>query len=156
MIIVVSGVPGTGKTTIARALAKKLKFRYLDVNKVIKKYHLSEGYDKLRKTHIIDIKKLNKALIKEIKDSDDLVIDSHLAHCLPKRYVDLCIITHCKLKTLEGRLKKRRYHKLKIRENLDSEIFDVCLSEAKEAGHKILEIDTSKGFGVAKKIKVLG
>ena len=37
-IIIVTGTPGTGKTTIAKKLAKKLNFHYLDVNNVIKKY----------------------------------------------------------------------------------------------------------------------
>ncbi|GAF74200.1 unnamed protein product, partial [marine sediment metagenome] len=74
----------------------------------------------------------------------------HLSHYLPKKYIDLCIITKCNLKTLEKRLKKKRYNKAKIRENLDCEIFDICLNEAKEAKHKILIIDTTKGININK------
>jgi len=33
----------------------------------------------------------------------------------------------------------------KVRENLDSEIFGVCLEDAKEAKHRILTLDTTKG-----------
>ena len=66
-IIVVSGTSGTGKTTIAKKLAKKLKAKYIDVKKIIDKYKLSEGIDKKFKSKIIDIKKLNKILIKIIK-----------------------------------------------------------------------------------------
>jgi broad-specificity NMP kinase len=43
-------------------------------------------------------------------------------------------------------LKKRRYGKNKVKENVECEIFDVCLNEAKEKGHKILVIDTTKGI----------
>ena len=75
-----------------------------------------------------------------------IIIDSHLSHYLPKKYVDLCVITKCSLKTLEKRLKKKKYSKEKIKENLECEIFDVCLNEAKEAGHKILVVDTTKGI----------
>jgi len=39
-----------------------------------------------------------------------------------------------------------KYSKEKVRENLDSEIFDVCLVEAKENGHKIKIVDSSKGL----------
>jgi len=53
--IVITGIPCTGKTTLAKQLAKRLNFHYLDVNKIIKKYKISEGYDKKRKTKIIDV-----------------------------------------------------------------------------------------------------
>jgi len=191
-VVIITGTPGTGKTTLAKQLAKKLNFHYLDVNKIIKKYKISEGYDKKRKTIIIDIKKLNKALINEIKNHRKLIqnnsikktsitksnkkiknnnnklirneknnkiikkgiiIDSHLSHHLPRKYVDLCMITKCNLKVLEGRLKKKKYSKDKIRENLDAEIFDVCLIESKQNKQKILVIDTTKGINIEKNIK---
>jgi len=47
-VICVSGVPGTGKTTLSKKLAKKLGFHYIDVNKIISKYRLSEGFDRKR------------------------------------------------------------------------------------------------------------
>ena len=73
-----------------------------------------------------------------------LVIDSHLSHYLPKKYVKLCVVTKCDLKVLKKRLEKRKYSKGKVRENLDAEIFDVCLNEAKELGHKVKVVDTTK------------
>ena len=158
--IIVGGTPGTGKTTLAKRLAKKLNFHYLDVNKIIEKYNISEGYDKKRDTKIIDTKKLNLALTKEIRNfkqsKEGIIIDSHLSHYLPKKYVDLCIVTKCNLKELENRLKKKKYSKSKIRENLDAEIFDVCLNEAKENRHKVIVIDTTKGLNIeniSRKIK---
>jgi|TARA_Y100000031_G_scaffold144637_1_gene176336 adenylate kinase len=181
-IIVVTGTPGTGKTKIAGKIASKLNFEYIDVNKIIKKNKISEGYDKKRKAKIIDTKKLNKALVKEIENSkkpikkslnkktkkqsinkkinikikknndkkikNGIIVDSHLSHYLPKKYVDLCIVTKCSLRTLKNRLEKRRYSKKKIRENMDAEIFDVCLNEAKENKHKILVIDTTKSLNL--------
>lgn len=144
MIIIVTGTPGTKKTTLAKAIAKKYKLKYVDVNKVIKENNLREKYDRKRKTWEIDTEKLNKALLEIIKKNKKIVIDSHLIHYLPKRYVDLCIVTKCDLKELEKRLKKRKYSKAKIRENLDCEIFDVCLMEAKEKKHKIIVLDTTK------------
>mgnify|MGYP003975154449 FL=1 len=150
-VICVTGTPGTGKTTLAKKLAKLNKYEYLDVNKVIKSENLKEGYDKKKKCSIIDIKKLNKALIKIIKslDSKGLIIDSHLSHYLSPKYVDLCVITKCSdLKKLENRLKKRDYIKSKIRENLDCEIFDVCLNEANELKHQVKIVNTSKRYKV--------
>ncbi|MEK6951997.1 MAG: adenylate kinase family protein [Nanoarchaeota archaeon] len=146
MIIIVTGSVGTGKTKIARAIARKYNLKYLDLNGLIVKNKLYENYDKKFKTHIVDIKKLNKFLIKLIKKEKDLVIDSHLSHYLNKKYVDLCIVTKCDIKVLKKRLEKRKYSKDKIRENLDAEILDVCLIEALDNQHKIKVIDTTKSF----------
>lgn len=144
MILIVSGTPGTGKTTFAKKLAKEKLFKYLDVKQVIKENNLSEGYDKDRDTEIIDIKKLNKFLIEIIKKQDNIVIDSHLSHYLPKKYVDKCYITKCPLPELKKRLEKRGYSKEKVRENLDAEIFDTCRIEALEAGHDVETVNTDE------------
>lgn len=152
--IIVSGTPGTGKTTVAKALAKKLKTRYLNVNRLIKPYRLAENYDKKRKTKIIDIKKLNQAINNEInKTRKRCIIDSHLAHELPKKSVALTIITTCNLKTLQKRLKKRNYSKEKIRENLDAEIFDTCYEEAKERHQHVIKLNTSTAVNINNLIK---
>jgi len=148
MIIIVSGTPGTGKTTLSKKLAKALNYKYLDVAKLVKEEKLAESYDKKRKCFVVDTNKLNKKIIAKIKQNENLIIDSHLSHYLPKKYVDLCIITKCNLKVLEKRLKNKHYSKQKIRENLDCEIFDVCFNEAKESGHKIIVVDTSKGIKI--------
>lgn len=153
--IIVSGVPGTGKTVIAKKLALKFKFKYLDVKSLINRKKIAIYYDKKRKTKVIDIEKLNKNIIEEISLVKDkgIVVDSHLSHNLPKKYVDLCVITKCNLKELSKRLNKRRYGKEKVRENLDSEIFDICYQEAKEAGHKVVVVDTTKKVDLREVIK---
>lgn len=141
--IIVTGTPGTGKTEIAKEVAKKLKFKYIDANDVIKKNNLSEKYDKKRNTYIVDENKLAKALIKVIKKEKNTVIDSHMSHFIEKKYVDLCIVTKCKIPELRKRMAKRKYSPLKIKENIDSELFDVCCNEAYENRHDLLIIDTT-------------
>lgn len=142
-IVIVTGSVGSGKTTFAKNFAKGHKAKYVDVNELIKEYNLSEGYDKKRKCKVIDTDKLNKVLIKIIKNSkEDLIIDSHLSHYLPPKYVNLCIVTKCNIKKLRDRLKKRGYSKAKVEENVDAELFDVCFNEAKELGHKIKVVYT--------------
>lgn len=155
-VIIVTGSVGTGKTILAKKLSKKLNYRCIDVNKLITKNKLSSGYDRKRKCRIVDIKKLNNFLINLIKNSKkNMIIDSHLSHYLPKRYVDLCIVTKCDLKELNKRLKKRKYNKNKIKENIECEIFDVCLNETKEAGHNVLVVDTTKGINIDRISKVI-
>ena len=189
-VIAVSGTPGTGKTTIAKKLAKKLNYYYVDVNNLISKYKLSEGYDKKRRTKIVDVKKLNKKLIdiidffknknyigmrpmssarsttritKEnikknvyIKKIKGIVIDSHLSHYLPRKYVDFCIVTKCGINELNKRLKKKKFRKDKIKENLQAEIFNVCYNEALEKKHRVFVVDTTKGFNISSIVNKLG
>ena len=146
-VIIVTGTPGTGKTRLAKAIAKAKHYDYVDVNKVIASKKLSEGYDKKRKTKIINVSKLTAALLTIIASAKKqgrkgIVIDSHLSHYLPKSAVDQCLVTRSELKTLQQRLKKRGYGKAKIRENIDAEIFEVCLQEAQEQRHKISVVYT--------------
>jgi len=143
-VLIISGTPGTGKTTLAKLLARKLNFKHLTLKLLLKK--LSEGYDRKKQCYVINTKKLNQEVTKIIKQSKKpIIISSHLIHHLPKKLVNLCIITKCSnLKTLKQRLKARKYSKKKIEENLQCEIFDICLQEAKKKKHKILIIDTSK------------
>ena len=143
-VIIVSGSVGSGKTTIAKKIAKEKNYKYIDVNKLIIKNKLYQGYDKKLKTRLVDTNILNKFLIGLIKNfaGKGLVIDSHLSHYLPEKYVDLCIITKTGLKTLKKRLKKREYSMDKIKENLEAEILDVCLIESKENKHKVKVVYT--------------
>lgn len=144
MIIIVSGSVASGKTTIAKKIAKQKKLAYIDVNQIIKDNKLYSYYNKKDKSYVVDVKKLNRFLIRLIKKEKRIVLDSHLTHYLPAKYVDECIITKCNLKILNKRLKKRKYSKEKIKTNMDCEIFDVCLVEAFENKHKIKVVDTSK------------
>ncbi len=150
--ISITATPGTGKSTLTKYLEKKLKFKRLDLHHYYKQ--ISTGYNKSKQCYDIDLKKLEK-LVKEKSKDNNLIVDSHISHLLKK--VDLCLVLTCSnLKKLEKRLKDRKYSKKKIRENLDAEIFQICLNEAKERKHKIIIIDTGKRFSkeeLVKKIK---
>ena len=147
-VIIVSGTPAAGKKTLSQWLSKKLKFEFLDIKPIVKK--ASEKYDRKKQCYVVDVKKMNQDIIKLIKEkkknkTSGLIIASHLIHHFPKRYVDLCLIIKCSnLKKLEQRLLKRKYSRKKVMENLQCEIFDICLEEAKKKKHKLLAIDTSK------------
>ena len=172
--IIITGTPCTGKTTISKKLSEVLNFLYLDINQILRKYKIKYSYDKKRRCKVIDTKKLNKSLIEELNNAKNynkstinpnktkntnkingVIIDSHLSHYLPKKYVDLCIVAKCSLKILEKRLIKRGYSKKKIRENLDAEIFDVCHVESVERKHKVLIVDTSNKINYRNLIRVM-
>ncbi len=143
VIVAFSGTPGTGKTTLAQAFARKKAWEYMDLGQYAKSRGLYDSYDLSKRCYIIDTNRLNRDVLSSIKPGVNMVIDSHLSHYLPSNVVKLCVITTCSvLKELERRLKARDYGPQKVRENLDAEIFKVCQIEATESGHKILVLDT--------------
>jgi len=149
MIIIITGTPGTGKTTYAKELASKKGYKYIDVSELIKKHKLGEKKNKELDYVEVDTDKLNKVLIEIInqanKNKISLVIDSHLSHYLPKEYVDKCIVMICgDRKELKKRLHKRKYSYKKIEENLEAEIMESCLHDALKFGHDVEVIDSSE------------
>ncbi|MFC1723793.1 adenylate kinase family protein [Nanoarchaeota archaeon] len=152
-IIIITGTPGSGKTTISKKLATLLEYKYLDVNQLIKKKKLSQGYDRKRKCQIIDTKLLNKELVSETKKHSNLIIDSHLSHHLPLKHIDLCLITRCNLRLLKQRLKRRDYSKDKIEENLEVEIMEVIPNEVQQKKYNYFFIDTDKKIDYKKLIR---
>jgi adenylate kinase len=72
------------------------------------------------------------------KNSKGIIIDSHLSHYFKSDY---CIIVRADIKTLNKRLKQRKYSKNKIKNNVEAEIFQVCLDEARKLKRKIIIIE---------------
>ena len=148
-LVAVTGTPGTGKSTIARKLSLLLHYAYLDDSNLIKTAKLAKGYDKRRKTAIVDaslfaceVLKVRDLLAKQgIKG---IIVDSHLSHFLPPRAVSGCVVLTCDIAVLARRLAKKGFNNAKIRENLDAEIFDAILLEAAELGQKVIKFDTTK------------
>ncbi len=138
-VIIITGTPGTGKSSLAKELSLLTCYTYIDVNKLLKSEDSS--FDKKRDSYVFPESKINnrlKSLILTLKRSKNppkgVILDSHMSHFLKSQHVDLCIVLKADLKILQARLKKRGYAEEKIRENLDSEIFDVCLNESLENG----------------------
>jgi adenylate kinase len=145
MIIVLTGTPGVGKTYLARRVCKKLGWNHLEINKLVKREGLYIGYDKKLKSWIVDERKIISYVKKVVRGTDNIIIDSHLAHILPRSLVDKVIVLRCEPRVLEKRLKKRRYSKEKIRQNVESELIGLISYETKKRHKKLLEVDCSSG-----------
>lgn len=143
MIIAISGTPGTGKSKIARQLAKKLSANLIDIKRLLKKVPCR--LDKKRKTKIVDPRDLQKAVNKELVKGTN-IIEGVLAHLLK---ADFVIVLRTNPRTLEKRLAKRNWSKAKIKENIEAEILDEITIEALGKHRRIFEIDTSKRVRVS-------
>jgi len=137
MIIVISGTPGTGKTDIAKALAEKLGWKLIELNKLAEEADLYEGYDEKRKCRVVDIEKMEMEISKL---GGNYVLESHYAHDMP---ADIVIILRVNPGELRKRLEKRGWSNEKIDENVEAEIMEVCKTEALEQGRDVFEVDTT-------------
>ena len=141
MIVIVTGSPGTGKTTLAKALAEKLDHSYVDVLALLKEQGIGDFISRFESLEV-DEALVNELLRKEIKKSPYLIIDSHMSHLLDPSEVSLCVVCSCNPSLLKVRLEERGYSPAKIHQNIDSELFALCLHEAEEKGHHVFVLDT--------------
>jgi len=140
-VVAISGVGATGKTTIARLLAKRLGYKFLRLDVVAKRKKLFLGYDNKRKSWIVDMKKLRKEFLKLKKKNRDMVVESLYAHEFP---ADFTIVLRCNPKVLEKRLRKKYSWHTKVTENLEAEMLGIITYEALQRSKKVFEVDTSK------------
>jgi len=137
-IILISGTPGTGKTEIAKKVAKHYGYKYIHIGEHVE-YVTAE-----KEVKIIDVEKMIEWLKKKQDDTEKgLVIDSHLSHYYPVERTKICIITRCDPSELKIRLKNRGYPERKRKINLEAEAMDLILQETLAEGHKVHEVDTT-------------
>jgi adenylate kinase len=146
-VIVLTGTPGVGKTSISKILSDILDVRLIDVNQVVKEENLVLDYDRNRDSDIVDITRLSKKIIELIQIVDeDVIIEGHYAsEIVPKKYVSNVIILRRDPNDLEKKLRDKGFNEKKIRENVLAEILDVCLIDAinRYSLEKLIEVDTT-------------
>ncbi|KAI5924776.1 POS9-activating factor FAP7 [Camillea tinctor] len=130
--IIVTGTPGVGKTTHCEALAERTGLRHVSVNQVVKDEGCHEGWDEEYLSWIVDEDKLLDALEDEAK-AGGCIIDWHACDLFPESWIDLVVVLRVDSTTLYDRLSARKYPEVKLQENIDSEIMEVLLQEARDS-----------------------
>jgi len=145
-LTILTGTPGTGKSTVARQLQANCNLPVLEINKVVKEKELFLGYDHRRDTLIINEQAVNTYLAKYLKDCEVACIVGHYVEFSALRAARLVFVLRCEPAILRKRLQNRGYTSAKINENVDVEIMQVCLEEARAFFREatILEFDTTK------------
>ncbi len=133
MRVSITGVPGTGKTTISELVGKALGMKVVHLAELAKKESCFKGFDRWRNSKIVNVEKLKKKVEKE----DKVIFESHFAELIPS---DLVIVLRLDPYELMERLLNRRYSKKKAMENALAEALDYYTPRR---GEGVIEIDTT-------------
>jgi adenylate kinase len=147
-VILITGTPCTGKTTLAKQLASQLDALYINLTDYAKANGLTIGEDKKRKTTIIDEEKMRTKISETIDTAEKttIIIDGHYAPAVvPKRYATRIFVLRRNPIELRKIMEKSGFSDAKLWENLASEILDVCLVETlrEHAKEKVCELDVT-------------
>ena len=139
-----------GKTTLSSQVAENAKMKHIEVSRIIEQYELHDGWDeefecfnlnedKVSFVHcysipkfILQWKKVCDELEKHMQEGN-VVVDFHSCDFFPERWFDLVVVLRASNDILYPRLEKRGYSAKKIQENIEAEIFQVLLDEAKDS-----------------------
>lgn len=163
MIIAISGSVGSGKTTLAKALGEKLKYKVIFLNEIAEEFKIEDVED--LQTFDFDLKALmNKVeeIIKEnLENDENLILEGHFAHFINPKLVDYLFVVNRDLQDLKKEYEIREYNEQKIADNLEVESFNVCFYEAEEEGYeegKFFAVENSSSIDclVSKVCKKIG
>ncbi|THD20869.1 Adenylate kinase isoenzyme 6 [Fasciola hepatica] len=130
--ILITGTPGTGKTTLAKEIADRCSLNFVSVNDVAKEGELYDGYDDENDCHILD----EDRVVDELEDymmQGGQVVDYHSCDFFPERWFDAVFVLRTDNSVLYPRLSARGYSAKKIADLIHCEIVQVVLDEARES-----------------------
>mmetsp|Transcript_137747 Transcript_137747/g.427986 ORF Transcript_137747/g.427986 Transcript_137747/m.427986 type:complete len:177 (-) Transcript_137747:159-689(-) len=132
--VLVTGTPGVGKTTFCEALVQSahLGMKHLEIGRLVRERKLYKEWDDDMDCSVFDEDMVLDEL-EPILEEGGYVVDFHSAGFLPHEWFDLVVVLRAETESLWARLEKRHYHEAKIRQNVEAEIFQTCLDEAREA-----------------------
>ena len=134
---VLTGTPGTGKTTVSDLVAERTGLDVIHLNDAIRDETLYTERDAERDSLVADVEAIETWL-----GDREGIVESHLSHLLD---AEAAVVLRCQPAELEKRLRERGESEAKARENAESEALDVILSEAVDrfGTDAVYEIDTT-------------
>jgi adenylate kinase len=147
-VILVTGTPCVGKTSVARLLASKLDALYVNLTELAVRENLISGKDEERDSIIVDENRMRHKIREIIEgcDQNDIVIDGHYAvSVVPKKFVTYVFVLRRDPVELRKFMEQCGFSGRKLWENLASEILDVCLVDALNihGKEKVCELDVT-------------
>jgi adenylate kinase len=147
-VILVTGTPCVGKTSVARLLVSKLDALYVNLTELAVHENLISGKDDERDSIIVDENRMRHKIREIIEgcDQNNIVIDGHYAvSVVPKKFVTYVFVLRRDPVELRKFMEQCGFSGRKLWENLASEILDVCLVDALNIHEKekVCELDVT-------------
>lgn len=130
--ILITGTPGSGKTTLSGRLSEALGMEHVNVGDVVRTEECHEGKDSDFDAFILDEDKLMDVLEPRLEQGN-MLLDFHTCDIFPEELVDLVLVLQVNTEQLYDRLQARGYEQHKVNENMECEIMQVVHEEAREA-----------------------
>ena len=147
-VVVVTGTPGVGKTSVARLLAQRLKGAVLNLSEIVQSEGLSCGVDETRATLVADTEKVANRVRSAIAQAEGyIIVEGHFASdVVAESDAFKVFVLRRDPDELRRVLVERGFRESKVAENVAAEILDVCLFDAVDAygKDKVCEIDVSR------------
>lgn len=144
MRLVLTGSPGTGKTTIAKMLARKLKCTLVNERDLALQKRFGK-WDHVNSELVIPLKELRRAASKLLAKNKNTILEGHIL-CEVRLNVDAVIVLRVHPEILESRLEAKGYSAEKIQDNVFCEGIDYCKKHSlrKYGKRKVIEIWNEK------------
>ncbi|OQV24546.1 putative Adenylate kinase isoenzyme 6 [Hypsibius exemplaris] len=130
--LIVCGTPGTGKTSLAHKLASQSGLKHIDLSKYAVEHNLVDGWDEVLNCAVLDEDKVVDHLESCLPDGG-YILDYHGCDFFPQELIDTVVVLRTENSVLYDRLKARGYPEAKISNNMECEIFQTILDEARES-----------------------
>ena len=160
--ILVIGTPGTGKTTLCKKLSKILDgYKRIELSKAINKYKLYDEWDEEMNASIFNEKLVRQFVRAEVNKLNSknigIILDFHSTSFINKKWFDIVVCLNSDTHILYDRLKLRGYSEVKIRENIECEIFKVVKYDAEEifGENKMLDLPSNNVKDRKSNIKII-
>ena len=141
--ILIAGTPGTGKTTLAQRVASSDRFpqdmKLISLGDFIKEHNCYEEWDKELECHVLDEDKLLDQLEPKL-DEGGLLLEYHGCDLFDANSIDVVFVTRTNNTTLYDRLSTRGYSAHKLEQNIQCEIFQTLLDEARQSHETVVEL----------------
>jgi len=144
MRLVITGSPGTGKTSLGKELAKAIRHAIVNEKEFALKHGIGE-WDSEENELVVPLKKLEKELNAFLKKNKNAIIEGHLL-CELMLKADFVVLLQLHPELLEERLARKGYSAEKIQDNVFCEGIDYCKKHVLRnyKKNKIIEVQSQK------------
>ncbi|MBN2066925.1 MAG: AAA family ATPase [Candidatus Diapherotrites archaeon] len=146
MRIIITGSPGTGKTTVAKALGKSTGHKVLNE----KQFAMEKGigkWDAEENELVIPLQAFASEVNKLLERESKVILEGHLL-CELRLKADFVVVIRVHPEVLEARLEGRGYKADKVQDNVFCEGIDYCKKHALRnyGNEKVVEVQCGKSI----------